>query len=129
MQGAYLSDLRVVLPDATNCLAQGQFDAEHGSGEYMCFAGAGRIVEQGGWSLSGRVQRATFVQIGQRRRLPGGCDFLRQPIAKQPRRCAESDDTNYRERPQFRRELTKTCAFEIHAMGYVYRVSKGINES
>jgi hypothetical protein len=52
MQGAYLSDLRVVFSDATNCLYQGQFNAEHGSGEYMCFAGAGRIVEQGGWSLS-----------------------------------------------------------------------------
>lgn len=52
MNGAYLSDLRVVFSDATNCLYQGQFTAVGGSGEYMCFAGGGRIVEQGGWQLN-----------------------------------------------------------------------------
>jgi hypothetical protein len=51
MDGSYLSDLRVVFSDATNCLYQGQFTAAEGNGEYMCFAGAGRIVEQGGWQL------------------------------------------------------------------------------
>ena len=51
MEGSYLSDMRVVFSDATNCLYQGQFTADGGSGEYMCFAGAGRIVEQGGWHL------------------------------------------------------------------------------
>ena len=51
MEGAYLSDLRIVFPDATNCLYQGQFTASDGTGAYMCFAGAGRIVEQGGWHI------------------------------------------------------------------------------
>jgi hypothetical protein len=51
MEGSYLSDLRVIFSDATNCLYQGQFTVDKGSGEYMCFAGAGRIVEQGGWNL------------------------------------------------------------------------------
>lgn len=52
MEGPYLSDLRVVFSDATNCLYQGRFTpGDSGSGEYMCFAGAGRIVEQGGWQV------------------------------------------------------------------------------
>ena len=55
LEGSYLSDLRVVFSDATNCLYQGQFADHNGSGEYMCFAGAGRIVEQGGWRLEHSV--------------------------------------------------------------------------
>jgi hypothetical protein len=51
MEGSYLSDMRIVFSDATNCLYQGQFTADGGKGEYTCFAGAGRIVEQGGWQL------------------------------------------------------------------------------
>jgi hypothetical protein len=51
MDGSHLSDLRVVFSDATNCLYQGEFTGGIGNGEYMCFAGAGRIVEQGGWHL------------------------------------------------------------------------------
>ena len=49
--GSYRSDLRVIFSDATNCLYQGEFAGDAGNGEYMCFAGAGRIVEQGGWHL------------------------------------------------------------------------------
>ncbi len=51
MEGPYLRDLRVIFSDATNCLYQGQFSGDSGNGEYMCFAGGGRIVEQGGWHL------------------------------------------------------------------------------
>jgi hypothetical protein len=51
MTGASLSGLRVVFSDVTNCLYQGQFTDSGGEGAYMCFAGAGRIVEQGGWHL------------------------------------------------------------------------------
>jgi hypothetical protein len=58
IEGSYLSGLRVVFSDATNCLYQGQFTANAGNagyagnGTYWCFAGAGRIVEQGGWHLA-----------------------------------------------------------------------------
>jgi len=52
MNGPYLSDLRVVFSDATNCAYQGEFTTSEGKGAYMCFAGAGRIVEQGGWELT-----------------------------------------------------------------------------
>lgn len=51
MEGTDLSDLRIAFPDATNCLYQGPFTASEGSGAYMCFAGAGRIVEQGGFQV------------------------------------------------------------------------------
>ncbi len=51
IEGADLSDLRIAFSDASNCLYQGQFTASEGTGAYMCFAGAGRIVEQGGWHL------------------------------------------------------------------------------
>jgi hypothetical protein len=58
IEGPYLSDLRVVFSDATNCLYQGQFTTGDGggNGEYMCFAGAGRIVEQGGWHVERRAK-------------------------------------------------------------------------
>jgi hypothetical protein len=52
MKGIYLSDMRVIFSDAINCLYQGKFTADEGEGEYMCFAGAGRIVEQGGWHVA-----------------------------------------------------------------------------
>jgi len=51
MEGSYLRDLRVTFSDATNCMYQGQFTADSGNGEYMCFVGGGRIAEQGGWHL------------------------------------------------------------------------------
>jgi hypothetical protein len=51
MDGIDLSDLRVAFPDSLNCLYQGQLSATAGSGEYMCFAGGMRIIEEGGWQL------------------------------------------------------------------------------
>jgi len=46
-----MPDLRIEFPDATNCLYQGHFIGSESEGGYMCFAGGGRMIEQGSWSL------------------------------------------------------------------------------
>ena len=51
MDGIDLTDLRVAFPDALNCLYQGQLSATAGAGEYICFAGGMRIIEEGSWQL------------------------------------------------------------------------------
>jgi len=54
LEGADLSDLRIAFSDGSNCMYQGQFSASDGTGNYMCFAGGARIIEEGSW----RVKRA-----------------------------------------------------------------------
>ena len=51
IEGSYMPDLRIEFPDATNCLYQGHFMGNEGEGGYMCFAGGGRMIEQGSWRL------------------------------------------------------------------------------
>jgi|SRR6516165_5094161 len=51
IDGSYMPDLRIEFPDATNCLYQGHFMGDEGEGGYMCFAGGGRMIEQGSWHL------------------------------------------------------------------------------
>jgi hypothetical protein len=54
IDGSYMPDLRIAFPDATNCLYQGHFMGDEGEGGYMCFGGAGRMIEQGSWRLKKR---------------------------------------------------------------------------
>jgi hypothetical protein len=50
VDGSYLPDLRIQLPDGVDCLYQGHFTGNQGEGGYMCLVG-GRMIEQGSWLL------------------------------------------------------------------------------
>ena len=50
VDGSYVPDLRVQLPNGVDCLYQGHFTGNQGEGGYMCLYG-GRMLEQGSWQL------------------------------------------------------------------------------
>jgi hypothetical protein len=50
VDGSYVPDLRVQLPNGVDCLYQGHFTIDQGEGGYMCLNN-GRMLEQGSWEL------------------------------------------------------------------------------